>query len=100
MPFPSPGHLPDPGIELGSLALAGEFFTHEPLGKPPVILNYGDFAHIYLAAGYHQTKRWSTLIIQAQSEIAYCIIFKEILIEKNALLNICLYNKCAVKFLV
>ena len=35
--FPSPGHLPDPGIELKSLvppALAGGFFTTEPPGKP------------------------------------------------------------------
>ena len=27
MAFPSPGHLPDPGIEPKSPALAGEFFT-------------------------------------------------------------------------
>ena len=30
MPFPSPGDLPDAGIELGSAALAGGFFTAEP----------------------------------------------------------------------
>ena len=30
--FPSPGDLPDPGIEPTSLALAGEFFTTEPRG--------------------------------------------------------------------
>ena len=37
MPFPSPGDLPDPGVKpasLVSLALAGEFFTTDPLGKP------------------------------------------------------------------
>ena len=37
MPFPSPGDLPDPGIEPvspESLALAGQFFTTEPPGKP------------------------------------------------------------------
>ena len=37
LPFPSPGDLPDPGIEpgsLASLALAGGFFTVEPPGKP------------------------------------------------------------------
>ena len=28
--FPSPGDLPDPGIEPRSLALAGRFFTAEP----------------------------------------------------------------------
>ena len=32
--FPSPGDLPDPGIEPMSLALAGRFFTAEPLGRP------------------------------------------------------------------
>ena len=37
LPFPSPGDLPDPGIELtspSSPALAGGFCTTEPLGKP------------------------------------------------------------------
>ena len=36
LPFPSTGDLPDPGIELispASPALAGRFFTTEPLGK-------------------------------------------------------------------
>ena len=32
--FSSPGELPDPGIEPVSPALAGGFFTTEPLGKP------------------------------------------------------------------
>ena len=32
--FPSPGDLPDPGLEPVSPALAGEFFTTEPPGKP------------------------------------------------------------------
>ena len=35
MSFPSPDDLPNPGIELTSPALAGGFFTSEPLGKPP-----------------------------------------------------------------
>ena len=37
LPFPSPGDLPDPGIEPkspASPALAGGFFTYEPSGKP------------------------------------------------------------------
>ena len=33
LPFPSPGDLPDPGLEPISY-LAGEFFTTEPPGKP------------------------------------------------------------------
>ena len=34
LPFPSPGHLPEPGIEPASPALAAGFFTTEPPGKP------------------------------------------------------------------
>ena len=37
LPFPSPGHLPDPGIEPKSSAsptLAGRLFTAKPSGKP------------------------------------------------------------------
>ena len=34
LPFPSPGHLPNPGIEPASPGLAGRFSTFEPLGKP------------------------------------------------------------------
>ena len=33
LPFPSPGDLPNPGIEPASSALAGRFFTTEPPGK-------------------------------------------------------------------
>ena len=34
LPFPSPGDLPNPGIEPMFLALAGRFFTTEETGKP------------------------------------------------------------------
>ena len=34
LPFLSPRDLPDPGIEPGSPALAGGFFTAKPQGKP------------------------------------------------------------------
>ena len=34
LPFPSPGDLPDPGIEPTSPAMPGKFFTTEPPGKP------------------------------------------------------------------
>ena len=34
MPFPSPGNLPDPGIQLEFPALAGGFFTAETPEKP------------------------------------------------------------------
>ena len=34
MPFPSPGDLPDPGIEPRSLALKADSLPFEPPGKP------------------------------------------------------------------
>ena len=34
LPFPSPGDLPDPGIDPGSLALEADALTSEPPGKP------------------------------------------------------------------
>ena len=34
LPFPSPGDLPDPGMEPLSSTLAGGFFTIEPPRKP------------------------------------------------------------------
>ena len=36
--FPSPGDLPDPGMESASPALAGGFFTTEPPEKPHCFL--------------------------------------------------------------
>ena len=44
LPFPSSENLPDPGIEQTSPALAGRFFTTEPLAKPsglPSVPNWG-----------------------------------------------------------
>ena len=38
LPFPSPGDLPDPGIETRSPALEADALTFEPPGKP--ILSY------------------------------------------------------------
>ena len=34
VPFPSPGHLPDPGIKPRSPALQADVLTSEPPGKP------------------------------------------------------------------
>ena len=34
LPFPTPGDLPEPGMEPASPALAGRFFTAKPPEKP------------------------------------------------------------------
>ena len=38
LPFPSPGDLPDPGIEPGSPALQADALPSVPLGKPTEII--------------------------------------------------------------
>ena len=38
LPFRSPGDLPNPGIESGSLALQTDALPSEPVGKPPSII--------------------------------------------------------------
>ena len=48
MPFPTPGDLPDPGMEPVSPALAGLFFTTEPGGKPfTELLKFATFKSTY-----------------------------------------------------
>ena len=41
--FPSPGHLPDPGIEHESPVLADRFFTTEQPGKPKLKTEKSNF---------------------------------------------------------
>ena len=38
LPFPSPGDLPDPGIEPGSPTLQADALSSEPSGKPVFML--------------------------------------------------------------
>ena len=40
LPFPSPGDLPDPGIEPTSSELSRRFFTTKPPGKPTCWIVY------------------------------------------------------------
>ena len=46
--FPSPGDIPDPGIEPVSPALTDKFFTTESLGKPIDVLSYWLKIHVYI----------------------------------------------------
>ena len=41
LPFPSPGDLPDPGIEPGSPTFQADALTSEPPGKPILIMGHG-----------------------------------------------------------
>ena len=46
LPFPSPGDLPDPGIEPGSPALQAYVLPSELLGKPNLLLDHFQFTLI------------------------------------------------------
>ena len=50
LPFPSPGDLPNPGIEPGSPALQADTLSSEPPGKPKGALDWMKYSrnhHLY-----------------------------------------------------
>ena len=51
LPFPSPGDLPDPGIEPGSPALEADALTSEPPGKPHINNIYNGILFSYEEEG-------------------------------------------------
>ena len=94
--FPSPGYLPDPGIEPVSPALASGFFTHWATGKPSLtwgmhteleiisisklsisILYYENIASLWLLCHSTWTKFWTLVDITMRITIKMhlCIIF-------------------------
>ena len=59
LPFPSPGDLPDPGIESGSPILQADSLLFEPPGKPNYVLSNGKKKSIILNILY----KWACLKI-------------------------------------
>ena len=48
LPFPSPGDLPDPEIELRSPMLQADALTSEPPGKPYIYMISYNFTAVFL----------------------------------------------------
>ena len=73
LPFPSPGDLPDPGIESGSPAFQADTLTSEPPGKPHIYAQFSSvqsLSHVRLfaipwiaarQASLSVTNSWSSL---------------------------------------
>ena len=53
LPFPSPGDLPNPGIELGSPALQADALSSQPPGKPGVLLFVSYYGFIFICCSGH-----------------------------------------------
>ena len=71
LPFPSPGDLPDPGVEPGSPALQADALSSQPPGKPKRDL-------------WHNIKHTNIRIIgvpEEEKKKGYEKIFEEIIIE-------------------
>ena len=47
LPFPSPGHLPYPGIEPGSPALEADTLPSEPPGKSKISSSFKECKHLF-----------------------------------------------------
>ena len=60
LPFPSPGDLPEPGIEPGSLALQADPLVFEPLGKPPTQM----WAHLHVGQHKHVQVHICVCVVQ------------------------------------
>ena len=66
LPFPSPGDLPNPGIEPTPPALAGRFFTTEPPGKPMDKLQMEKKSSAYPQKGEKDLHRTTKVVIQPE----------------------------------
>ena len=67
-PFPSPGHLPDPGIELASPALWADSLSAEPTGKIASVKSQ----HLYLSkamAPHSSTLVWKIPWMEESGEL-------------------------------
>ena len=69
-PFPSPEDLPNPGIEPGSPALAGGFFTTEPPGK----LLTGHWVEGTRRAGETWTRRGRKMSVCCSYHCCCCLV--------------------------
>ena len=76
LPFPSPGDLPNPGIELGSPTLQADALVSEPLGKSKHLHNYPELKdYKYMISTF---TRWNTIQQWNESQVhrlcTYCRI--------------------------
>ena len=71
LPFPSPGHLPDPRIKPVSPALAGGFFITESPGKPCMCVHTHTHTHTHTHRGIllSHKREWNPAICRTWIEL-------------------------------
>ena len=93
--FPSPGGLPNPGIEPGSPALQTDALPSEPPGKHhlPVVSSVGwlsHFVYTFTSCGYFGCLNFSLLRIQLQKHswtalwASICFYFSSVVVSDSA----------------
>ena len=70
LPRPSPGDLPDPGIEPTSPALAGGFFYHWAIREARVILLYTHYSHFLKLGEIKQLSQCHTFMLESGSKLS------------------------------
>ena len=73
LPCPSPGDLPDPGINPSSPALAGGFFTAEPPGNP---IYFSATSMILKSSKLQACSSWDRKVKVLKRELKYPQVFQ------------------------
>ena len=72
LPFPSPGDLPNPGIESGSPTLQADALTSDPPGKKHIYFCFIDYAKAFDCVDHN--KLWKTLQEMGISDHLTCLL--------------------------
>ena len=85
-PFPSPGDLPNPGIEPGSPTLQADALPSEPSGKPLLLLSYFLLSHFILFVkfllyfdGESHFKQYFLIRVQGHPEVSYMSLLLDLI---------------------
>ena len=90
LPFPSPGDLPNPGIESASFSLTGRFFIAEPPGVPKMLY----MIHRNMKIQTRTTLMWSSSFSFLSLSLSLFFFFfgKKYFYDSEKRSKICYYN--------
>ena len=83
MPFPTPGDLPDPGIEPGTPASAGRIFTTAPPANPNTLAIYERGIIIFIFSTHKTEMKTSSFDSQFDAAKLYAARYKSLWFENE-----------------